>query len=321
MTEISEEKLNKVFSEYNTAIESLFHSVKSPMPVEIRSMEIPKKKRREFLRLPRKEDVASNLAEEISFAEDGSCLCAHKNIVKNGTVKACEDCGLELDIEISYEQDWRYYGENDSKNSSDPARCQYRKSPEKGIKKELEQIGFPREICEISDDKYMMVTRGEIKRSNLRKGIMFACVFETYKEKGEHRVPDELQSKFGIDRKSMSKGNTYYRTRCPKEMLSDESITAEHFIPYIMKKFRAKKEHIDKVVQIYEKVKGKSIIFNRSNPQSTSTGIVYYYLRRYKCDISSAKFSKIVKLGEGIVVKIAKEVSRLLDTLQTVDLD
>ena len=35
----------------------------------------------------------------------------------------CTDCGLVNDNIIDYSQEWRYYGSNDNKRSSDPNRC------------------------------------------------------------------------------------------------------------------------------------------------------------------------------------------------------
>lgn len=288
-------KLERVMGKYE-------ESIKDETVLTVRSADVPKKKRKENKR-------------------ETNTGCQHENTIKDFNTVICEDCGIEVDNEISFDQDWRYYGQNDSKNGSDPSRCQYRKSPEKGIKKELEQMGFPIEICEVADVKYKNVTRGDIKRSNLRKGIMYACVFETFKEKQTHRIPEELQEKFGLDKKSASKGITYYHTRCPKEQRNMESVTAEHYIPNIMSKFKAKKEHIDLVIELYTIIKDKSLIINRSNPQSTATGIVYYYLRKNKCKVNPGDFGKASNLSEGIIIKIAKEVSRLLETTDLVDLE
>lgn len=36
---------------------------------------------------------------------------------------ACEKCGAIGDMIIDYAQEWRYYGSNDNKRSSDPNRC------------------------------------------------------------------------------------------------------------------------------------------------------------------------------------------------------
>lgn len=154
-------------------------------------------------------------AGDIDFSPSDE-ICAHESIIKDKGMNICENCGMELYEECTHEQEWRYFGDNDSRGG-DPTRCQYRKSPEKGIKKELERMGFPPDICQLADELYMMITNGEIKRSFLRKGIMFACVYESYKMKKKPKTPEDLQSKFfDLNRKGMSQGLTYYRLRCLK---------------------------------------------------------------------------------------------------------
>jgi len=247
-------------------------------------------------------------------------ICNHGNTTKEKGRIICEDCGIELYQEISYEQDWRYFGDQDSRNNKDPSRCQYRKTPEKGIKKELERLGFPPDICELSDKLYMTVTNGEIKRSELRRGIMFSVVYESYRMKCKPKTPEELQDIFGLDSKSISQGLTYYRLRCPKENFSHDDINPKHYIPAIMEKFKTTREHVDKVMLLYDRIKDVASILNRSKPQSISKALVYYYLRRKGCKIKSSVFGKIVQLSEVIVLRLSGEISRILNTQDTVDL-
>jgi transcription initiation factor TFIIIB Brf1 subunit/transcription initiation factor TFIIB len=257
--------------------------------------------------------------DDIDFSASDD-LCSHNNVIKEKNITICEDCGIELYEEISREQDWRYFGDSDSRSNSDPSRVQYRKSPEKGIKKDLDRLGFPPDICELADKLYMTVTQGEVKRSELRRGIMFAVVFEAYKMKGNAKTPEELQKKFGLERKSMSQGITYYKMRIPREYFNYEDITAKHFIPSIMKKLNVKEEHVQKVCLLYDKLKDVCII-NRSNPQSSSKSLVYYYLRRKKCNISAIRYGRIVSLSDVIILRIASEISRVLGTQKTVVLN
>jgi hypothetical protein len=165
--------------------------------------------------------------------------CLHTDTINSNGMDICIDCGLEISILNMSEKEWRYYGDNDNINSSDPSRCQFRKNPEKGIKKELIKLGFPIDISNLSDELYLTVTKGEIKRSNLRKGIMFACVFNAYKQKNNPQIPEELQKKFKIDRKNISKGLTYFHLNNSNKT-NDTYISIEDFIPKIMEKFNIK---------------------------------------------------------------------------------
>lgn len=257
--------------------------------------------------------------DDIDFSKSDD-LCAHTNVTKDKGYTICQDCGIELYEDISHEQEWRYFGDQDNRGSSDPSRCQYRKAPEKGIKNELSKIGFPPDICDLADKLYLVITQGEIKRSELRRGIMFATVFEAYKIKGRPKVPQDIQVKIGINKKTMSQGLTHYKTKCPREYFNYEEIDAKNFIPQIMNKLNIKQEHIDKVLVLYDKIKNSCSIMNRSNPQSASKSLIYYYLRRKGCNIHPQKYGKIVQLSEIIILRISGEISRILGTLDTVKL-
>ena len=238
--------------------------------------------------------------------------CLHTDTINSNGMDICIDCGLEISILNMSEKEWRYYGDNDNINSSDPSRCQFRKNPEKGIKKELIKLGFPIDISNLSDELYLSVTKGEIKRSNLRKGIMFACVFNAYKQKNNPQIPEELQKKFKIDRKNISKGLTYFHLNNSNKT-NDSYISIEDFIPKIMEKFNIKQNHIDTVLSLSKVIKNSSSILIRSNPQSVSSSLVFYYLRKLNPDISISQFSRIVKLSEITILRLINEIENIIE--------
>lgn len=48
--------------------------------------------------------------------------CKSSNVCSNDGYITCKDCGCRNSIIVDFQQEWRYYGADDSKNS-DPARC------------------------------------------------------------------------------------------------------------------------------------------------------------------------------------------------------
>jgi len=243
--------------------------------------------------------------------------CTHSSIINEAGIDICVDCGENVSTE-TFDVEWKYYA--DSSKSADPSRCQYRKVPDKGIKKELEKIGFSREVIDKADYFYQKVTQGDIKRSNLRKGIEFACVFYAYKALGKPIVAEKLDDMFKVSgtklgRRKMSKGITYFKTRIPKEELmqiEDEYITAEHFIPDILEKFNVKEEHVNYVLNLYKVLSSKSTLLNTSNPQSVSSSLVYYFLEKLNIDITPSKFGKLVGLSEITINRITNEIKEIL---------
>jgi transcription initiation factor TFIIIB Brf1 subunit/transcription initiation factor TFIIB len=266
-------------------------------------------------------DTLSGPDINIDLKDDKEEDCLHKNLNEDGPIKICEDCGEEVYQEISYEQDWRYFG-NDDRQATDPTRVQYRKTADKGIRKYLERLGISADIAELADKIYTEVTNGRIKRNELRKQISFGCTFEAYRIKGKPRSPEGLQKKFGLDWKGSSQGITWVRVRMSKDLRTQANqLTPEHIIPDLMKKLNCTQEHIDMVVSLYNKLGNGSSILRRSNPPSISIAIVYYYLRRKGTDIELEVYSRIMELSHTIVLRLAEEISRLLGTSDNVSLN
>lgn len=257
--------------------------------------------------------------------EEQTESCSHENTINKDDMIVCIDCGEKIDdvYVCCDEPEWRYYGSNDNVEESDPSRCQYRKVAEKGITKDLLAIGFSMDVSDKANKLYLIVTKGDIKRSNYRKGIMFACVFYAFISLGKPQTTEYIRKIFKISKRIVSKGFTYYGLEMPKEKRDDYVyITAEHYIPKILKELNASEEHIKNVLEIYDQAKNKSYLLNTSNPQSIASGFVYYYLKKINsklngklnADITPGNFGKntSVNLSEVTITRISNEIEDIL---------
>jgi hypothetical protein len=83
--------------------------------------------------------------------DDFIVACKHEETeVMNGVIECCV-CGQHLEEVMDSSAEWRFYGDSDNKNSSDPSRCQFRKSPDKGIRKDLEKLNLPPNVINIAE--------------------------------------------------------------------------------------------------------------------------------------------------------------------------
>lgn len=276
------------------------------------------------------EEDYSNLesAEELNVEDyskldekDITEICLHKNSTNSNGVEVCSDCGIEIYKELSLEPEWRFYGDSDSKHSSDPSRCHIRKVEEKNIFKDIEKYDFPIDISRETNSSYLEVTKGQIRRGNFRKSVIFACAFNSYKNQGNPQNPEELREKFGLTKKEASKGLTFYNLNKTDKKKKPIYISPISFIPRIMQKFNANNFHIDKVTDLYNKIHNRSKLLNRSNPQSVISGLVYYYFRLIGGNINCPKFSKMVKLSDITISRISKNISEILKTTDKVKLN
>ena len=262
-----------------------------------------------------------NIDEYKLDEKDITEICLHKNSVSDNGIEVCSDCGIEIYKELSLEPEWRFYGDNDSKHSSDPSRCHIRKIEDKNIFKDIDKYDFPIDIAREINISYLEVTKGQIRRGNFRKSIIFACSFNAYKNQNNPQNPEELREKFGLTKKEASRGLTFYNLNKTDKKKKPIYISPVSFIPRIMQRFNANDSHISKVTELYNKIHNRSKILNRSNPQSTIASLIYYYFRLIGGNISCPKFSKIVKLSDITISRISKNISEILKTTDKVKLN
>ena len=239
--------------------------------------------------------------------------CVHTNTINEKDMILCTDCGEEIIKNMNFEKEWRYYGNSDTKNLSDPSRVQARKNDERNIYKDVENMGFSDKIVNIANDIYTQVTNGQIKRGNSRKAIVFACIFQSFKICGSPQTHDKLIRIFSLNRKTGLQGLKHVALNAPKtSSIHTTHITPEHLVKDVMEKFQATPAQVGEVIDLYNKIKNKDTKLNRARPQSVAAGLTYYWILLNKKDISLKKFTKRVALSELTIGKMAKIISEIL---------
>lgn len=239
--------------------------------------------------------------------------CDHSNVMNENGIISCIECGEELEKRVLHEREWRYYGQSDTKRSSDPNRVQVRKSEERTIYKDVENMGFSEKITTAANQIYSEVTKGQIFRGNSRKAIVFACVFQAYKLSGKPQPHERLIKIFDLNRKSGLKGLKHVNLNAPKtSKIHTTYITPVNLVEDVMGKFSASESQINEVVDLYTKIKNKSSKLNRARPQSVASGLTYYWICLKQIDITLKEFAEKADLSELTINKIAKEVAIVL---------
>ena len=253
--------------------------------------------------------------DESNKDEKTQYRCQHNDTVFEGGVISCLECGEDIRQLITHEKEWRYYGSSDSKRSSDPNRVQIRKTDERNINKDVQNMGFSETIVTKADQLYSQVTKGQIYRGNSRKAIVFACIFHAYKMSGKHQTPDGLVKLFGLSRKNGLKGLKIVNVNAPKDSkIHTTIITPVHLVHDIMNKFKATSDQKKEVILLYSRIKNRSSKLNRSRPQSVAAALTYYWIKKKMIDINLKDFAKKVDLSELTINKNAKEVALVLGT-------
>ena len=165
-------------------------------------------------------------------------------LINDGEMIVCTNCGIENNRIIDYNPEWRFYGSDDNKRSSDPNRCGmpnnqiikesslstvilghgfevYRKLnswngltyKEKSMISILNKIAakanignVPQSIIDATMKMYQIISKDYIKRGTSRESLIAACFFNALKDNGLIRSNEEVAKLFDIKSKKLSKG-------------------------------------------------------------------------------------------------------------------
>jgi hypothetical protein len=261
------------------------------------------------------ETIRCKVEKTLSDDDDDDVICYHCDLVTENGIVSCLECGEQIHRTIMHEKEWRFYGHSDSKRSSDPNRVQMRKSEERSINKDVENMGFSETIVAMANDIYAQVTKGQIYRGDSRKAVVFACIYHAYKMAGKCQTPKNLMETFGLNKKSSLKGLKIVNVNAPKDSpLHSTALTAIHHIHDVMDKFSATQSQKNEVIELYHKTKNRSSKLNRARPQSVAAALTYYWICKKNMDISLKKFAQKADLSELTINKNAKEVALVLGT-------
>jgi transcription initiation factor TFIIIB Brf1 subunit/transcription initiation factor TFIIB len=166
------------------------------------------------------------------------------SLISECEMVVCTSCGAENEYIIDYQAEWRYYGSDDNKRSSDPNRCGIPSNPiipdsslstvilGKGfevfrklnswnglsykqrtliailnkiaIKANIDNV--PQSIIDATMNMYKMISQDYIKRGASRESLIAACFFNALRDQGMIRSTDEIAKLFDIKAKKLSKG-------------------------------------------------------------------------------------------------------------------
>jgi len=239
--------------------------------------------------------------------------CTHPDIIVEQDTHVCTECGEEVSRQILPNKEWRFYGAGDTKHSSEPNRVQLRKTDEKGLFKDVENLGFTENIVSKANEIYMKVTGGKILRGMSRKGIVFACIYHAHNDLGTPKTYDRLVQIFGIDRKTAGRGiKSVFWNSDPGSLPQSPDTPTITIIEEIMNKFQATAEQKKQVIELYNKIKNRSCSLNQARPKSVASGLVFYWIRINGNKIGIKDFIQNVSLSELTVNKIVKEISGIL---------
>ncbi len=200
------------------------------------------KETKENIEKIREKMYIENSKEVCFYCKEKDCLIIDSEMV------ICTKCGVENNNIIDHKAEWRYYGTDDNKRSSDPTRCGVPNNPyisdsslstvilgrgyeiyrklhswngllykERTLYKILNKIAIkasidnlPQSIVDATMNMYKMISADYIKRGASRESLIAACFSNALRDQGMIRSTEEIAKLFDIKSKKLSKGQNEF---------------------------------------------------------------------------------------------------------------
>lgn len=244
----------------------------------------------------------------------------------------CMKCGIENDIEIDVGQEWRYYGDNDSKSGSDPTRVglptntlisnsmlstiilgygreSFRRHQEwstashrertiytlyNKLKEKCLKRGLPQ--CVIDKAIAMYLKYDNLKRGESRMGVLAACILYACRDKTISRTIEEIEDIFDISRKKLSSGfkevHQHLYNYNPTYIAEIEPFLPEYDITRYCNLLKIGTEYIEATKEVYHMANFLGLVSNIT-PKSVTLGCIYLVVCYYDLDINIMELVKM----------------------------
>lgn len=241
-------------------------------------------------------------------------ICNHDNKQEEDGREVCMDCGQEF-LFMTFDPEWRYYGDADNRTKKDPSRCHIIKAQTRNIDDVVAKLELPTAIKAQTEQKYLQVVGKETVRGVGRRSIVAACLFHVYMERDDHRTSDEIRNMFHLTQRSLSMGLTKYYSVFKEDR--QKMIRPKDLIKRILRSTGIPESHYSKILKLNNILENCSSSMTRSCPQAISAAVVYLYLclfpsLREKYDLHKMRFAQKVGLSDITITRITNECSVLL---------
>ena len=262
----------------------------------------------------------------------------------------CTNCGELNDTIIDYQAEWRYYGTDDNKKSSDPNRCGgptnylsesslgtiilgkgfevYRKLnswngltyKERSLISILNKIAqkanidnVPQSIIDATMNMYKIISQDYIKRGASRESLIAACFLNALRDQGMIRSTEEIAKLFDIKSKKLSKGCNEFT----ELMFSKNKEYVKNMKPIESKDLIERFCILLNIPEEYSKIAIKaSVIIDKlgicqeNNPKSIAVGCIYLVSHNYSLGYSKKDIAEYCKTSEVTVANTYSQMSK-----------
>ena len=182
------------------------------------------------------------------------------------------------------------------------------------------KAGFPKVIPQTAKSLYRILSETKVSRGSNRIGVIAACVYNSCKECGVPRSPNEIAKVFDISTKIMTKGCKQYTEimRMSKTDLSRinnlKSIDLDDFIERFSYNLNIPEDEIQLIMRLSSVSQDLGLIGDNT-PSAMASGCIYLYVKNFDLEINKSDISDVCQISEVTINKCCKKLEASEDLM------
>jgi len=276
--------------------------------------------------------------------------CKSDALINENYILICQSCGIVNGEIIDTNQEWRYFGENDSKHDSNPSRCgnitnellpdsslgtiiygkglsKYKKANNwmcmnykercllkvyKNIQSNNDDLNIPACVSDRAKLMFKKIRDSSDRKVKTNAELIAACVCSSLSDKNQNISVEEISKIYGITPKKLINGKKQFNELMFN--VNQEYILSQKPITpeYFIEKYSKllEIEQYNDKIMKIYKISNVLGIFCENNPESIAIACIYFVIFNNKLNISKKKISEISSLSEVTITKTFGKINK-----------
>jgi|SRR5579885_3658914 len=159
-------------------------------------------------------------------------------------------------------------------------------------------------------DLYQKVTKGKVKRNAPRRALIYCCILEICKTRGMIFNKGDFQQLLNIRQRDI---NTALKEMKESMGISNLNISIRDVLRYLMNNLNIKDSCLEDIMNIYEKCKRHSQLFNSSKTETLAAGLLYYYLDNNLEGFNRDGYFDISKVSKDTILLVNDDITKYIN--------
>ena len=157
---------------------------------------------------------------------------------------------------------------------------------------------------------YQKATKGKTKRNAPRRAMIYCSILEVCKDRNIVFDKAEFQKTLNITQRDI---NTALKEMKASLGISNLTVSIRDVIRHLINNFNMKDSCLEEIMEIHDKCKRHSQLFNSAKIETLAAGLIYYYLNLHLEDFDQDKYFENSKVSKDTILNVNDDIIKYLN--------